>query len=74
MSSPQNIVRQVIGGEMGPSAREEGVTEAARRLSHALAEIAAVLSTQQDEYLVYVSHANGAAQKALETVREWGVL
>jgi hypothetical protein len=73
MSSPQNIVRQVIGGEMGPSAREEGVTEAARRLSHALAEVASIL----DAYVPQVAWPQGcqaAAQKAKDTVREWGVL
>jgi hypothetical protein len=72
VSSPQNIVRQVIGGEMGPSAREEGVTEAARRLSHALAEIAAVLETRRVE--ACCSAEEWCVQKAKGAVQEWGVL
>lgn len=70
---PSKTVASVIGGVMGPGAEREGVTEAARRLSHALAEMAAVLETQQDEYLVYCSQALGVANKAREIVKEWGV-
>jgi hypothetical protein len=72
--TPHSVTRSVIGGEMGPGAEREGITEAARRLSHCLAEMAAVLETQQDEYLVYCAQARGVAQKARETVKEWGVL
>lgn len=46
---------------MAPGAAREGVTEAARRLSHALAEMAAVLDNPE------------AAQKAKDVLKEWGV-
>ncbi len=72
MSSPQNIVRRVIGGEMGPSAQREGVTEAARRLSHALSEVVAVL--QVDDYQPTRQAVARAIEKARGTVEEWGVL
>lgn len=70
----QSVALGIIGGTMAPGAQREGITEAARRLSHCLAEMAAVLETQQDDYLVYCAQARGVAQKARETVKEWGVL
>lgn len=70
----QSVALGIIGGTMAPGAQREGITEAARRLSHCLAEMAAVLETQQDDYLVYCAQALGVAQKARETVKEWGVL
>lgn len=72
--TPQSVTRSVIGGEMGPGAEREGVTEAARRLSHALAEISAVLGTSyESDHALRVACAR-ASDKAEETVREWGVL
>lgn len=68
---PSNTVVAVIGGTVGPSAAREGVTEAARRLSHALAEVANVLDTmaRHGEW----SGVNRAADKAKDTLKEWGV-
>lgn len=58
---------------MGDSAAREGVTEAARRLTHALAEMVAVLDTtypsSADERAVVLR----AADKAKGTLKEWGV-
>lgn len=68
----QSVVKSIIGGHMGPSAEREGVTEAARRLSHAMAEIAAVLDSVQ--YLVEDDVVAQVSQKANGTLKEWGVL
>lgn len=70
---PSQTVVQVIGGTLGDSAAREGVTEAARRLSHALAEIANVLDgSQADEHDLRVACAR-ASEKAEGTLKEWGV-
>jgi hypothetical protein len=70
--TPQSVAVSIIGGTMGDSAAREGVTEAARRLSHALAEIAAVLDTNVSLHCQESSH-DRAADKIKDTLKEWGV-
>jgi hypothetical protein len=68
VNQPSETVQCVIGGMMGDSAAREGVTEAARRLSHALAEMANVLDTEGRPEV----HGT-LSQKAKDTLKEWGV-
>lgn len=71
MSLPSQTVTTVIGGTMGDSAAREGVHEAARRLSHALAEMASVMDTASRH--VDWSVVDTASQKAKDVLKEWGV-
>lgn len=66
-------VVQVVGGTLGPSAAREGVTEAARRLSHALAEIVGVLQVEHDDSGMTGDAVDRALQKAKGALAEWGV-
>lgn len=68
-----NIVQQYIGGEMGEVARNDGLQEAARRLSHALAEVAAVLETDYRSAAACREARRQAAAKARGAVAMWGV-
>lgn len=65
-------VTTVIGGTMGDSAAREGIHEAARRLSHALAEIANVLDTTVSTHCQEGGHER-AHEKATSVLKEWGV-
>lgn len=69
-----NIVQQIIGDEMGPAVRDEGPQEAARRLSHALAEVSAVLETDYRSAAACREARRQAAAKARGTVAMWGVV
>lgn len=71
--TPQSVAVTIIGGTMGESAAREGVTEAARRLSHALAELAAVLDTEFASAAQCKSARGVLAEKAKGALREWGV-
>lgn len=70
----QSVALGIIGGTMAPGAQREGVTEAARRLSHALAEIAAVLETDFHSQAQCKSARGVLAQRATDTLHEWGVV
>lgn len=71
MTQSQTVVA-VIGGTMGDSAAREGIPEAARRLSHALAEIANVLDTTVSLHCQERGHER-ACEQATAVLREWGV-
>lgn len=74
MGQPSESVTTVIGGTMGHSAAHNGVHEAARRLSHALAEMVGTLDTD-----LHYGRADCAgarremSRKATAVLREWGV-
>lgn len=71
-ATPQSVVKSIIGEDIGAQVPQEGFAEAARRLSHALAEMAAVLDTARD-YTEDRSACMTASQKAKDTLKEWGV-
>jgi hypothetical protein len=68
----QSVAQSIIGGTMGDSAAREGVTEAARRLTHALAEMVALLDTNVSLHCQESSH-DTACEKSKEVLKEWGV-
>jgi hypothetical protein len=72
-TTPQNVTRSIIGEDIGAQVTQEGFAEAARRLSHALAEIAAVLDTTRDYEHEYRQRCVEASQKAKDVLKEWGV-
>lgn len=70
----QSVALSIIGDSVGRAVGQEGYIETARRLSHALAEIAAVLDgSQADEHDLRVACAR-ASDKAEGTLKEWGVV
>lgn len=72
MSEHSQAVINVIGCHVGESAVMEGLPETAKRLSHALAEIAGVLDSAHD-YTEDRSAVEWASKKAKDTLKRWGV-
>lgn len=70
----QSVAPGIIGGTMAPGAQREGVVEAARRLTHALAEIAAVLDTDFRSAGECRVRRQEASEKVKGTLQEWGVV
>lgn len=73
-SSAQNVALNIIGCHIGEQAVMQGLPETARRLTHALAEIAAALDTDFPSAAQCKSARGVLAQKAKDTLREWGVV
>ena len=73
---PSQTVVNVIGSYLGDSVSRdvtrEGAVEAARRLSHALAEMAGVLDSAHGS-TEDRSAVEWASRKAKDTLKEWGV-
>lgn len=72
MTDYSETVINIVGKRCGPGVSREGVIEASRRLSHALAEITGVLDSAHD-YTEDRSAVEWASRKAKETLKEWGV-
>lgn len=71
VSEHSQTVISIIGCHIGESAVMEGLPETAKRLSHALAEIAGMLEADGHRPSDYA--VRQAVQKAKDTLKEWGV-
>lgn len=72
-ATEQSVALGIIGATSGEQVHREGLAETARRLTHCLAEIAAVLDTNYRSAGECRVRRQEASEKAKATLREWGV-